>query len=57
MFEAFNGNRLVFHLANGQVFERTWKDITRRDSWTPEMKEAARKRSLEQHRKDGKKNG
>lgn len=55
--EVFNGNKLVFHLENGQIVEKTWKDITRRDSWTPEMKEAARKRSLEQHRKDGKKNG
>ena len=55
--EAFNGNKVVFHLKDGQVIEKVWKDITRRDSWTPEMKEAARQRSLAQHRKDGKKNG
>lgn len=55
--EAFNGNKVVFHLKDGQVIEKVWKDITRRDSWTPEMKEAARKKSLAQHRKDGKKNG
>ena len=45
--EAFNGNKVVFHLKDGQVIEKVWKDITRRDSWTPEMKEAARQLEFE----------
>jgi DNA invertase Pin-like site-specific DNA recombinase len=45
--EAFNGNRLVFHLTDGTEKEIHWKDKSRRESWTPEMKELARKKALE----------
>ena len=39
-------NRLIFCLFDGQQRELEWH-TSRRDSWTPEMKEAARKRWLE----------
>lgn len=44
--EALDGNRLVYYLQNGAVVEMVWQDLSRRDSWTPEMKEQARQRSL-----------
>lgn len=49
--EVFSGNKLVFYLKNGKVVETTWQDRSRRQSWTPEMKEIARQRALEQHRR------
>lgn len=56
--EALRGNKVVFHLKNGTVIEETWKDLSRRDNWTLEMKEKARQRALAQHqRKEGKYNG
>jgi DNA invertase Pin-like site-specific DNA recombinase len=42
-------NVLVFRLNGGQEVRHEWQ-ITRRDSWTDEMKEAARQRALSQHR-------
>jgi DNA invertase Pin-like site-specific DNA recombinase len=41
-------NRLVFQLSDGTTAEREWRDRSRRESWTPEMKEAARQKRLEQ---------
>lgn len=55
--EIFNGNKVVFHLTDGKAVTKTWKDISRRDCWTPEMREEARQKSLRQHEKDGKKDG
>lgn len=56
--EAFNGNKLVFHLKDGNIVESKWRDLTRRDSWTPEMREAARQRAFRQYGiKDGESNG
>jgi len=40
------GNRLIFHFRDGCIDERIWKDRSRADSWTPAMREAARKRML-----------
>ena len=42
---AFPGNVLRFTLRNGAELETVWKDHSRRDSWTDEMKAAARERS------------
>ena len=42
-------NRLVFILANGKTEERTWKDRSRSESWTKEMKEAARQKTLQRY--------
>ena len=41
-------NRLVFQLAGGTEVEREWT-ISRRDSWTDEMKESARQKARVQH--------
>ena len=43
-------NRLVFYMKNGSSKEYTWKEHSRKDSWTPEMREQARLRALEQHK-------
>ena len=32
-------NRLAFIFRDGRKVEKTWKDPSRRDSWTDEMKE------------------
>lgn len=39
--EAFNGNRLLFHFKNGLTQEVYWKDRSRSESWTAEMRMAA----------------
>ena len=42
-----NNNTLVFCLTDGTEIVKRWQDRSRRESWTPEMKEAARKKELE----------
>lgn len=44
--EAFNGNRLVFHLKDGTTKEVIWQNPSRKDSWTDEMKLKAKERWL-----------
>ena len=39
-------NELDFHLADGKIVHRTWEDRSRRDSWTLEMREKAKQRSI-----------
>lgn len=41
----YEGNRLVFAFKDGTVQEATWKDRSRAESWTPEMKAQARENS------------
>ena len=41
----YEGNRLVFAFKDGTVREATWKDRSRAESWTPEMKAQARENS------------
>ena len=43
-------NKLQFHLKDGSVHERIWLDRSRVASWNPEMKKAARQRTLKQRR-------
>ena len=43
------GNHLVFHFADGHTVERVWKDRSRRDSWTDEMRAAARRKTIERN--------
>jgi len=50
---AYKDNVLVIQRKNGKQVTTKWIDPSRRDSWTPEMKEAARQRSLEQMKKRG----
>jgi len=47
---AENGNRLVLILADGSEIVKRWEDRSRAESWTPEMKEAARQKALEKNR-------
>ena len=42
-----NGNRLVFLFADGEESVKRWQDRSRAESWTEEMKNAARKRRQE----------
>ena len=42
---AENGNRLVFCFKDGSESVKRWEDRSRAESWTPEMKEAARQKS------------
>ena len=42
---AENGNRLVFCFRDGSENVKRWEDRSRAESWTPEMKEAARQKS------------
>lgn len=44
--EVFKDNKLLYRLLDGKTVERTWNDISRRDSWTEEMKKEARRKSL-----------
>lgn len=44
------GNELLFILNDGTEYIHHWKDKSRRDSWTPEMKKRASEKAKEQHR-------
>lgn len=43
-------NELLFLLADGHTETRVWKDRSRRESWTDEMKETARQRGAQKRR-------
>ena len=45
--QACEGNTLVLTLTSGEQIVKRWQDRSRRQSWTPEMKEAARQKDLE----------
>lgn len=45
-------NRLRFVFKDGSVIERTWADRSRRESWTPEMRQAAAERTWRHRRKN-----
>ena len=45
--QACEGNTLVLTLTNGEQIVKRWQDRSRRQSWTPEMKEKARQKDLE----------
>lgn len=42
-----NDNALIFCFNDGSEITRIWKDRSRSQSWTDEMKEAARQKTLE----------
>ena len=50
---AEDGNRLVFRFKNGEETVKQWEDRSRAESWTPEMREAARQKALERSRQNG----
>lgn len=43
-------NHLLFTFKDGHIIERVWRDRSRAESWTPEMKGTARQRALSQRR-------
>lgn len=51
---ADKGNRLTFVLKDGNEIKRIWKDRSRSESWTEEMREKARQKAFERNRKNGK---
>ena len=44
---AHNDKSLVLTLADGEQIVKLWQDRSRRQSWTPEMKEATRQKAVE----------
>lgn len=50
---AENGNRLVLRFKDGSESVKRWQDRSRAESWTPEMREAARQRTMERSRQNG----
>ena len=44
--QAANNNTLVLTLTSGQQIVKQWLDRSRRESWTPEMREAVRQRKM-----------
>jgi DNA invertase Pin-like site-specific DNA recombinase len=46
-----SNNRLVFIMKSGARREIAWEHKSRRASWTPEMREAARQKTLERNRR------
>ena len=50
---AKNGNVLIFYFKDGTTKEIRWKNPSRGESWTPEMKELARQRAIAQNQKKG----
>ncbi len=42
---ADNGNRLLFHFSDGTVTEKIWRDRSRSESWTEEMRQKAREQT------------
>lgn len=51
--EACPDNLLRFVFVSGTVREYRWKDRSRRESWTDEMRETARKKALERSSANG----
>ena len=47
--EVPGANQLRFYFRDGTIAEQTWKDKSRRDSWTEEMREKARQRANERN--------
>ena len=45
-------NHLVYYLSNGEIVDVPWKHRSRSESWTPEMRQAARERSRARARKE-----
>ena len=50
---ACDNNILKVKFSDGSEYKYVWKDRDRRDSWTPEMRERARKKYIERMMSDG----
>ena len=42
-------NRLIYELKNGSAIDLSWEHISRKHSWTPEMRQAAREKTLKRN--------
>lgn len=51
---AADNNTIHFHFSDGTVITRTWKYNSRAESWTPEKREAARQKTYERNKNNGK---
>ena len=47
------GNELTYHFRDGRTITEVWQNRSRRNSWTPEMKDAARQRAMERRSRNG----
>lgn len=45
-----SNGKIIFEFADGHTIEKTWQNRSRRESWTDEMKEQARKHSMKRRR-------
>lgn len=45
--DVFNDSRLIYHFKSGETIEQSWSYPSRKESWSKEMKELARKRTNE----------
>ena len=45
-------NRLIYHLKDGSITDICWEHASRKYSWTQEMRQKAREKALERHRKE-----
>ena len=52
--ETHPGNLLRFIFADGSTADYVWKDRSRSESWTDEMKAAARRKTKERNASHGK---
>ena len=50
---ADKGNTLIFSLINGETIVKQWKDRSRSESWTPEMRAAVGKKTKERSKQNG----
>lgn len=53
---AEEGNMVIFCMDDGSEIVKRWKNRSRAESWTPEMKEQARQRALQARRKRNEQN-
>lgn len=54
--EVQENNTLIYHMKDGRILDFKWADYSRKNSWTPEMKEAARQKTIERNKKNGNSN-
>ncbi|GHU89503.1 resolvase [Clostridia bacterium] len=47
-------NHLTFVMKNGEIIHKTWQDRSRSESWTDEMKAAARQKTIERNAENAK---
>ena len=45
--DVFNDSRLIYYFKDGEIIEKSWNYPSRKESWSEEMKEVARRRTNE----------